>query len=497
MQKVSEQQKSVRPAWSCAFLFAKKRGYMKESQSVLGKTKISSLIWKLGLPMIISMVLQAIYNVVDTVFVVNMGEGGIEGNLALTYAFPVQILIIAIGVGTGVGINVLLSRSLGEGETEKAGRVAGNGIFLSACLYIAFLIFGIFGAKWFISLQADGNEKVIEAGTDYLQICCCCSFGALGYTIYERFLQATGKTGCSMFSQILGALTNVILDWLFIYPCNMGVAGAAWATVIGQVVSLLTAMIFHYVKNKEVINSLKYLKPSWRIIKGIYSVGITAAVIQALLSVMMFAFTLILSVAGDMADLLKGAFGIYYKIQQIALFASFGMSNAIMSAVAFNYGMGDKRRVAQGAVFGIADTVLVSIVISVLFQIFAVQLSKVFGMAGTDESVRLEEACVKVMRIATISYVFMGVSIAVQGVLQGLGYSIMPLVLSLMRLVVFLLPVAYIFTRSSDPTFVWWSFIVAEVATSVFAFIFIAVAMKKVKGIDEQSLQKSSGAKSV
>lgn len=133
---------------------------------------------------------------------------------------------------------------------------------MSACLYIAFLIFGIFGAKWFISLQADGNEKVIEAGTDYLQICCCCSFGALGYTIYERFLQATGKTGCSMFSQILGALTNVILDWLFIYPCNMGVAGAAWATVIGQVVSLLTAMIFHYVKNKEVKNSLKYLKPS-------------------------------------------------------------------------------------------------------------------------------------------------------------------------------------------------------------------------------------------
>ena len=218
---------------------------------------------------------------------------------------------------------------------------------------------------------------------------------------------------------------------------------------------------------------------------------------QALLSVMMFAFTLILSVAGDMADLLKGAFGIYYKIQQIALFASFGMSNAIMSAVAFNYGMGDKRRVAQGAVFGIADTVLVSIVISVLFQIFAVQLSKVFGMAGTDESARLEEACVKVMRIATISYVFMGVSIAVQGVLQGLGCSIMPLVLSLMRLVVFLLPVAYIFARSSDPTFVWWSFIVAEVVTSVFAFIFIAVAMKKVKGIDEQSLQKSSGAKSV
>lgn len=447
-----------------------------ENQNVLGKSKVWVLIWKLGLPMIVSMVLQAVYNIVDTIFVVNMGEGGIEGNLALTYAFPVQILIIALGVGTGVGINVLLSRSLGEGETEKAGRVAGNGIFLGVCIYIAFLIFGIFGAKWFISLQAGGNAAVTEAGTDYLQICCCCSFGAVGYTIYERFLQATGKTGCSMISQISGALTNVLLDWVFIYPCGMGVAGAAWATVIGQVVSLLTAMAFHYLKNKEIKNSVHYLKPSWGIIKGIYSVGITAAVMQALLSVMMFAFTMILSVAGDMADLLKGAFGIYYKIQQIALFAAFGMSNAIMSATAFNYGMGDRRRVSQGALWGIADTVIVCLVITALFRIFSGQLAKAFGMAGTDASVQLEEACVKAMKTATLGYVFMAVSVAVQGVLQGLGYSLMPLVLSLMRLILFVLPPAYLFASSSDPETVWWSLVIAEAATSVFAAIFVVIA---------------------
>lgn len=432
--------------------------------------------------MIVSMVLQAVYNIVDTVFVVNMGEGGIEGNLALTYAFPVQILIIAVGVGTGVGINVLLSRSLGEGETEKAGHVAGNGIFLGFCIYAVFLLFGIFGAKWFISVQADGNEAVTEAGATYLRICCCCSFGAVGYTIYERFLQATGKTGCSMISQISGALTNVLLDWVFIYPCNMGVAGAAWATVIGQVVSLLTAMAFHYIRNKEVKNSVRYLKPSREIIKGIYSVGITAAVMQALLSVMMFAFTMILSAAGESADLLKGAFGIYYKIQQIALFAAFGMSNAIMSVTAFNYGMGDKKRVSGAALWGIVDTVIVGAVITALFQIFAAPLSKAFGMAGTDASAQLEQACVQAMRIATIGYVFMGASVAIQGVLQGLGYSVMPLALSFMRLILFVLPPAYAFVVSSDPSSVWWSLPLAEVLTAVFAFAFIVFALRKKAG---------------
>lgn len=496
--------KSVRPALVLRSFFVcliserelKKRGVMQENKNILGKSRISVLVWKLGLPMIVSMVLQAVYNIVDTVFVVNMGEGGIEGNLALTYAFPVQILIIAVGVGTGVGINVLLSRSLGEGETEKAGKIAGNGIFLGFCIYAVFLIFGIFGAEWFISLQANGNEAVTQAGKSYLQICSCCSFGAVGYTIYERFLQSTGKTGCSMISQISGALTNVLLDWVFIYPCNMGISGAAWATVIGQVVSLITAMAFHYANNKEIKNGLRFIKPSWGIIKSIYSVGITAAVMQALLSVMMFAFTMILSVAGELADILQGAFGIYYKIQQIALFAAFGMSNAIMSVTAFNFGMGDKKRVFDTAVWGIADTVIVCAVITALFQIFAHPLAKVFGMTGTDASVQLQQACVTAMRIATIGYVFMGASVAVQGVLQGLGYSVMPLILSVMRLVVFVLPPAYIFAVSADPTKVWWSMPVAEALTAVFAFVFVIVAKKRKinKIVPEMSINENIGS---
>lgn len=239
---------------------------------------MNRLLWKMGLPMIISMVLQAMYNVVDSIFVANMGEKGALANQALTLAFPIQILIIAIGVGTGVGINAILSKSLGEKNQEKVNKIAGNGIFLSLVIFIIFFLFGFFGSEWFISLFASGNEEVIEMGTTYLKICTCFSLGSIGYTVYERFLQATGKTMLSTIAQITGALTNIVLDYVFIFPLKMGVAGAAWATIIGQFVSLFMAMIFHYTKNKEIENGLRYLKPSKDLLLGIYKIGASAAI---------------------------------------------------------------------------------------------------------------------------------------------------------------------------------------------------------------------------
>ena len=204
----------------------------------MAETPMKKLLLKMGLPMIISMILQALYNVIDSVFVANMGERGAIANQALTLAFPIQILIIAIGVGTGIGLNALLSKSLGEKNKEKANKVAGNGIFLSICIFIVFLLFGIFGSEWFISLFSKGNNEVLAMGTTYLKICTCLSLGSIGYTVYERFLQATGKTMLSTISQISGAVTNIILDYIFIFPLKMEVAGAAWATVIGQFISL-------------------------------------------------------------------------------------------------------------------------------------------------------------------------------------------------------------------------------------------------------------------
>ena len=193
----------------------------------MAATPMKKLFWKMGWPMIISMVLQALYNVVDSIFVANMGSEGALPNQALTLAFPIQILIIAVGVGTGVGLNALLSKNLGEKNQEKVNKIAGNGIILSILIYLVFLIFGLFGSEWFISLFANGNEEVIQMGTTYLQICTCFSLGSIGYTVYERFLQATGKTMLSTIAQISGALTNIVLDYVFIFPLDMGVSGAA------------------------------------------------------------------------------------------------------------------------------------------------------------------------------------------------------------------------------------------------------------------------------
>lgn len=445
----------------------------------MADTPMKKLFWKMGLPMIISMVLQALYNVVDSIFVANMGENGAIANQALTIAFPIQILIIAIGVGTGVGLNALLSKSLGEKNNEKVNKVAGNGIFLSVCIYIVFLLFGIFGAKWFISLFAGGNEKIISMGTTYLQICCCLSLGTTGYTAYERFLQSTGKTMFSGISQISGAVVNIVLDYVFIFPCKMGVAGAAWATVIGQFVSLILAAIFHYTLNKEINGNIKYIKPELGLIKGIYRIGISAAIMQALLSVMMAGMNAILGQAHADPTVLVGSFGIYYKIQQVALLSAFGLSNTIISILSFNYGMKDKERIDDCIKYGIIDTFIVTLILTAIFEVFAKPLSNLFGLSG-ESTVEIINVCKTALRIASIGYIFMGFSIAVQGVLQSLGYALRPLIISLLRLVIFVFPIAYLFTLSDNVTnIVWWTFPIAEVLTALISVFVLKKSYKE------------------
>ena len=379
----------------------------EERQNKMAIAPMNKLILQMGLPMIVSMVLQALYNVIDSIFVANMGEVGAIANQALTYAFPVQIMIIAIGVGTGVGLNAILSKSLGEQNKEKVNKIAGTGIFLSICIYIIFLLFGLFGSRWFISLFTSDKE-IIEMGTTYLKICTCLSLGSIGYTVYERFLQATGKTLLSTISQISGAVTNIILDYVFIYPLNMGVAGAAYATIIGQFVSLFIAMYFHYKKNNEIDGNIKYIRPDKELIKGIYSIGVSAALMQSLLAVMMAGMNAILGLAEVNQTVLIGSFGIYYKIQQIALFSAFGLSNTIISILSFNYGMQDKKRIDDCIKYGIIDTIIVTLIISILFEVFAYPLANLFGLAGgtTKEIIKV---CAFALRISSIGFVFMGV----------------------------------------------------------------------------------------
>lgn len=454
-----------------------------ESQNKMAIEPINKLILKMGLPMIVSMVLQALYNVIDSIFVANMGSTGAIANQALTYAFPIQIMIIAIGVGTGVGLNALLSKSLGENDKNKVNKIAGNGIFLSICIYIFFLIFGLFFSKWFISLFTNDKE-IIKMGTTYLKICTCLSLGSIGYTVYERFLQATGKTMLSTISQISGAVTNIVLDYIFIYPLDMGVAGAAWATIIGQFVSLFIAMYFHYKKNKEIDGSLKYINPDGGIIKAIYSIGVSAALMQALLAVMMAGMNAILGLAQVDQTVLIGSFGIYYKIQQIALFSAFGLSNTIISILSFNYGMQDRKRIDDCIKYGIMDTMIVTLIISILFEVFAYPLANLFGLVG-GKTKEIIKVCTIALRISSIGFIFMGISVAIQGILQSIRYALRPLIISLLRLVIFVFPVAFLFTKSSEVVkIVWWTFPIAEILTSIIAlFILKDSYNRKIKAI--------------
>ena len=463
----------------------------EERQNKMAIDPMNKLILKMGLPMIISMVLQALYNVIDSIFVANMGTEGAIANQALTYAFPIQIMIIAIGVGTGVGLNALLSKSLGEKDRKKVNKIAGNGIFLSICIYIIFLLFGLFGTKWFISLFTNDKE-IIKMGTTYLKICTCLSLGSIGYTVYERFLQATGKTMLSTISQISGAVINIILDYIFIYPLKMGVAGAAWATIIGQFISLFIAMYFHYTKNNEIDGSIKYINPDINLIKGIYSIGFSAALMQALLAVMMAGMNAILGLAQVNQTVLIGSFGIYYKIHQIALFSAFGLSNTIISILSFNYGMQDKKRIDDCIKYGIIDTIIVNLIISILFEIFAYPLANLFGLVGGTTK-EIISVCTIALRISSIGFVFMGISVAIQGVLQSIRYALKPLIISLLRLVIFVFPIAFLFTKSNNVTeIVWWTFPIAEVLTSIISLFILKDSYdKKIKVIKNEKIKNN------
>lgn len=446
--------------------------------NIMATAPLKGLFWKMGLPMIVSMVLQALYNVVDSVFVANIQGVGAIANEALTLAFPVQILMIALGVGTGVGINACLSRSLGENAKEKASQIVGNGIFLAAVIYIFFLIFGLFLAEPFIGAFST-SEEVVSMGGAYLKICCTLSLGSIGFTVYERFLQATGKTSLSTIAQITGAVANVVLDYVFIFPLDMGVEGAAWATVIGQWASLIMAMIFHYAVNKDIGNGIKFLRPSLKIIKEIYNIGISAAIMQALLSVMMAGMNLILGTAEVDSTIIVGAFGIYYKIQQIALFSCFGLSNTIITILSFNYGKRDKQRAVDCVKYGIVDALIVTAVITVIFEALADQIAALFALSG-GESEMLVPVCSVAVRIGAAGFLLMGLNVAVQGVLQALGYALRPLILALLRLVVFVFPTAYLLTLSRDAvSVVWWCFPIAELLTAIVTIIFLIGAKKR------------------
>lgn len=434
---------------------------------------VNKLMINMGVPMIVSMMLQAVYNIVDSAFVANMEEGGEMALNALTLAFPVQMLMVAVAIGTGVGVNALLAKSMGQNDMEKASKTAGNGVFLMAVLYIVFLLFGLFGTDIYIASQTK-NPMIAEMATEYLKICCGWSFGILYFSLYEKVLQATGKSMYSTIAQITGAVINIILDPIMIYGwfgCpKLGVKGAAYATIIGQIASALVGLVLHLKANKEIQNGLVYMKPSARIIRGIYSIGFAAIIAQALMSVMTYLLNVIFVRIGENV---VTAYGLYYKIQQFILFAAFGLRDAITPIVSFNHGMGSRERVKDGVKYGLIYTLGIMLIGFAGLELFAEPFAGIFGLSGETK-----ELCISAMRIISVSYVFAGANIAFQGIFQALDSGMESLIISVCRQFLFVIPVAFVFAElvvagMCGTWLVWTSFVIAELLSVVVSIVFM------------------------
>lgn len=432
---------------------------------------VNKLMVQMGIPMILSMALQAVYNIVDSAFVGNMKVGSEAALNALTLVFPVQMLMVAVGIGTGVGTNALLARTLGEGDHKRAAKVAGNSLFLGVIIYMVCLLFGVFGVKAYISSQTVDPE-VISMGTNYLRICCILSFGIIFFSLFEKLLQATGRSLYSTIGQIVGAVINIILDPIMIYGLGpvpeMGVEGAAYATVIGQIVSAVVLLMFHLKLNKEFEHGGKYIKPSGEIIRKIYSIGLPVIIAQALMSIMVYVMNLILK----FSPAAQTAYGLFYKVQQFVLFLAFGLRDAITPIIAFAYGMGSKKRIKDGIRYGLLYTAVLMILGILITELFPDAFATLFN-AGQSRVY-----FIGAMRIISISFIFAGINVAYQGVYQALDGGLESLVISLLRQLVLILPLAGIFSvfvrnGQSSVSLIWWAFPITEMIACLVGYVFL------------------------
>lgn len=432
---------------------------------------VYKLMIQMGIPMILSMALQAVYNIVDSAFVGNMKEGSEAALNALTLVFPVQMLMVAIAIGTGVGTNALLARTLGQGDSKKAAMVAGNSLFLGVIIYVICFLFGIVGVNAYISSQT-ANPEVLSMGTSYLKICCVLSFGIVFFSLFEKLLQATGRSLYSTIGQVAGAVINIILDPIMIYGIGpvpkMGVEGAAYATVTGQIFSAVLLFVFHIKLNKEFEHGFKYMKPDGKIIKEIYAIGLPAIIAQALMSIMVYVMNLILKFDASA----QTAYGLFYKVQQFVLFLAFGLRDAITPILAFAYGMRSKKRIQDGMKYGIIFTIGLMILGIFITEVFSGQFAALFN-AGSSR-----EYFVGAMRIISISFLFAGINVAYQGIYQALDGGMESLVISLLRQMIIILPLAEIFSilvknGQAGVSLIWWAFPITEFAACLLGCVFL------------------------
>lgn len=456
----------------------------------MGTMPIGKLIFTMSIPMVISMLVQAFYNVVDSVFVSYYDEvmsGGAEAVKqvalsAVNYSFPAQNLMIGVATGTGVGVNALLSRSLGEKNYDRANKIAANGVFLAMVGYLLFLIFGLFGARAFIAFQTKDAE-IIEAGTAYLSTCCIFSFGIFGEIMFERLMQSTGRTIYTMYTQGIGAIINIILDPIFIFGYfglpAMGAKGAAIATVIGQIAAFAIGIVLNQLKNKEIKLSFKGFRPDLHLIGGIYSIGVPSMIMVGIGSITTTTINKILNgferVAVGMGETAVNVFGVYFKLQSFAFMPVFGMNNGVIPIISYNYGAKNRKRVMRTVRLSV--TAIICIMIAALFLMQVIP-DKMLGLFNASED--MLKIGVPALRTISISYIFAGVCIGLTSVFQALGKGIYATIMSFARQLVVLIPAAYILSLTRNVDMVWWSYPIAEVMSVAVCMVLFARLYKKV-----------------
>lgn len=433
----------------------------------LGTMPISKLIWNMSLPIIVSMLVQALYNIVDSVFVSRICEQALT---AVSLAFPAQNLMIGLATGTAVGVNALMGRALGAGERERANHIATNGVFLAGVGFAICAILAAFFARMFFAAQTS-IDYIVDNGATYLRICCCASLGLFAEIMFERLLQSTGRSILSMYTQGLGAIVNIILDPICIFVLNMGVAGAAVATVIGQFCGCALALYFNLKKNHDIRLHFKGFRPHWKIIGQIYAIGLPSVVMVAIGSVMTFCMNKILIAYHSAKETAATAFGIYFKLNSFIFMPLFGLNNGVVSIIAYNYGAQHRRRMTETIK---RSTIYASCIMLLGMSIFLSipgTLLKIFDATDT-----LLTVGVPALRIISLSFCMAGASIALTSAFQALGKSLYSMIISIIRQLVFLVPLAYILARYGagigNDDLVWWSYPIAEIAALTVSLLF-------------------------
>ncbi len=468
------------------------------AENKMGTMPVNRLLISMALPMVASMLVQALYNIVDSLYVARISDTPDELT-AISLAFAAQNFMIAVASGTGVGINALLSKSLGEKEYDRANKIAANGVFLALCSYIVFLILGFTCIETYMGWMTN-DARVIGFGVDYLSVCFILSFGIFGQIVMERLMISTGKTYLAMITQGTGAIVNIILDPIFIFEngigsiipntgflnfgFGLGITGAAIATVIGQIAAFALAIVLNRRFNKEIHLTFRRFKPDGNIIGKIYAIGVPSIVMASIGSVMNVLFNIILDGFTEIAagtehtigKLAQTSFGVYFKLQSFIFMPIFGLNNGIVPIVAYNFGAQKRKRMVKTVILGIAYAVGYMALGLLAFQIFPETLLGFFNMSD-EASLSIAVPC---LRIISLSFVFAGFCIIIGSVFQALGKSIYSMFVSIARQLVVLIPIAYLLSLTGDITVVWWAFPVAEIMSVIASAVFFIIIYRRI-----------------